>query len=149
MGENTLKESVISWLEKKPNNDYMTALLQLPKWMAAFSQDSANEIINSLKKSSDVTGLMNNIFALAAEEGITALNITSDSLRSWIVDVIRQNHIKIVLIWDEFSDFFRQNKDSLGEFQKNRCYLSGGPVLFCYCYPSALFYCIKIEFRKQ
>ena len=118
MGENTLKESVISWLEKKPNNDYMTALLQEPKWMAAFSQDSANEIINSLRKSSDVTGLMNNIFALAAEEGITALNITSDSLRSWIVDVIRQNHIKIVLIWDEFSDFFRQNKDSLGEFQK-------------------------------
>ena len=111
MGENTLKESVISWLEKKPNNDYMTALLQEPKWMAAFSQDSANEIINSLRKSSDVTGLMNNIFALAAEEGITALNITSDSLRSWIVDVIRQNHIKIVLIWDEFSDFFRQNKD--------------------------------------
>ncbi len=118
MGENTLKESVIAWLEKKANNSYVTNLLQEPKWMSTFSQSSADEIINALKKSSDVTGLMNNIFAMAAEEGITALNITADSLRNWIVDIIRQNNIKIVLIWDEFSDFFRQNKDSLGEFQK-------------------------------
>ncbi len=118
MGENTLKESVIAWLEKPANNTYVTTLLQEPKWMSAFSQSSADEIINALSKSSDVTGLMNNIFAMAAEEGITALNITADSLRNWLVDVIRKNNIKIVLIWDEFSDFFRQNKDSLGEFQK-------------------------------
>lgn len=31
---------------------------------------------------------------------------------------IEKNKVKIVLIWDEFSDFFRQNKNSLGEFQK-------------------------------
>lgn len=29
-----------------------------------------------------------------------------------------RNNIKIVLIWDEFSDYFRQNSTSLGEFQK-------------------------------
>ena len=118
MGENTLKESVIAYLEKKANNNYVTELLQEPKWMSMFSQSTADEIINALKKSTDVTGLMNNIFAMAAEVGITALNITADSLRDWIVDIIRKNNIKIVLIWDEFSDFFRQNKDSLGEFQK-------------------------------
>lgn len=118
MGENTLKESVIAWLDKKANNSYVTELLQEPKWMSTFSQSTADEIINALRKSSDVTGLMNNIFAMASEEGITALSITADSLRDWIVDIIHQNNIKIVLIWDEFSDFFRQNKDSLGEFQK-------------------------------
>lgn len=118
MGENTLKESVIAYLEKKANNNYVTELLQEPKWMSMFSQSTADEIINALKKSTDVTGLMNNIFAMAAEVGITALNISADSLRDWIVDIIRKNNIKIVLIWDEFSDFFRQNKDSLGEFQK-------------------------------
>ena len=112
MGENTLKESVIAYLEKKANNNYVTELLQEPKWMSMFSQSTADEIINALKKSTDVTGLMNNIFAMAAEVGITALNITADSLRDWIVDIIRKNNIKIVLIWDEFSDFFRQNKDS-------------------------------------
>ena len=55
---------------------------------------------------------------MAAEESITALDFTSDILRDWIIDVITKNDIKIVFIWDEFSDYFRQNSTSLGEFQK-------------------------------
>lgn len=117
-GENSLKESVIAWLEDPTHNQFMDALLQKPKWMSTFSQSSADEIINTLKKSSDVSSLMDSIFSLAAEEGITALNLSADSLRDWIVDVIEKNNIKIVLIWDEFSDYFRQNSTSLGEFQK-------------------------------
>ena len=117
-GENSLKESVISWLEDPTHNQFMNALLQKPKWMSTFSQSSANEIINTLKKSSDVSSLMDNIFGLAAEEGITALDLSADSLRNWIVDIIDKNKIKLVLIWDEFSDYFRQNSTSLGEFQK-------------------------------
>ena len=117
-GENSLKEGVISWLEDPAHNQLVNTLLQRPKWMSTFSQSSADEIINTLKKSSDVSSLMNNIFELAAVEGITALDLTADSLRNWILDIIQRNKIKIVLIWDEFSDFFRQNKNSLGEFQK-------------------------------
>lgn len=117
-GENSLKESVIAWLEDPIHNQFMDALLQKPKWMSTFSQSSADEIINMLKKSSDVSSLVDNIFGLAAEEGITALNLSADSLRNWIVDVIDKNNIKLVLIWDEFSDYFRQNSTSLGEFQK-------------------------------
>ena len=86
--------------------------------MSTFSQSSADEIINTLKKSSDVSSLMDDIFSLAAEEGITALNLSADSLRKWIIDIIDKNNIKLVLIWDEFSDYFRQNSTSLGEFQK-------------------------------
>lgn len=117
-GENSLKESVISWLEDPIHNQFIDALLQKPKWMSTFSQSSADEIINTLKKSSDVSSLMDDIFSLAAEEGITALNLSADSLRNWIVDIIDKNDIKLVLIWDEFSDYFRQNSTSLGEFQK-------------------------------
>lgn len=117
-GENSLKESVIAWLEDPIHNQFMDALLQKPKWMSSFSQSSADEIINTLKKSSDVSTLMDNIFALAAEEGITALDLSADSLRDWIVDIIDKNNIKFVLFWDEFSDYFRLNNTSLGEFQK-------------------------------
>lgn len=117
-GENSLKESVISWLEDPIRNQFMDALLQKPKWRSTFSQSSAGEIINTLKKSSDVSSLMDDIFSLAAEEGITALNLSADSLRKWIIDIIDKNNIKLVLIWDEFSDYFRQNSTSLGEFQK-------------------------------
>jgi len=117
-GENSLKESAIAWLEDPIHNQFMDALLQKPKWMSTFSQSSADEIINTLKKSSDVSSLMDNIFGLAAEEGITALDLSADSLRDWIVDIVNKNNIKLVLIWDEFSDYFRQNGTSLGEFQK-------------------------------
>lgn len=117
-GENSLKGSVISWLEDPIHNQFIDALLQKPKWMSTFSQSSACEIIKTLKKSSDVSSLMDDIFSLAAEEGITALNLSADSLRKWIIDIIDKNNIKLVLIWDEFSDYFRQNSTSLGEFQK-------------------------------
>lgn len=117
-GENSLKESVIAWLEEETHKRFMDDLLQKPKWRSTFSQSSADEIINMLKKSGDVSSLMENIFSLSAEEGITALDFSADSLRNWIVDIIAKNNIKLVLIWDEFSDYFRQNDTSLGEFQK-------------------------------
>lgn len=117
-GENSLKEGVIAWLEDPIHNRFMNALLEKPKWMSTFSESSADEIINTLKKSGDVSSLMDSIFGLAAEEGITALDLSADSLRDWIIDIIDKNKIKLVLIWDEFSDYFRQNGTSLGEFQK-------------------------------
>lgn len=117
-GENTLKESVIAWLEDPTHNSFVNNLLQKPEWMAEFSQSTADEIINTLKKRSEVSDLMESLFKLAAKEGITALSLTADSLCKWIIDVINNNHTKIVLIWDEFSSFFRLNRNSLDEFQK-------------------------------
>ncbi len=118
-GENSLKESVIAWLEEPSHNSFVNSLLKKPEWTSAFSQGTADEIINVLRKSDDVSSLMNNVFKLATKEGITALTLSADSIRKWLLDVIKQNNnIKIVLVWDEFSDFFRQNKNSLSEFQK-------------------------------
>ena len=37
-GENSLKESVISWLEDPTHNMFVNTLLQKPKWMSTFSQ---------------------------------------------------------------------------------------------------------------
>jgi len=117
-GENTLKESVITWLTEPTHNTFVNNLLQKPEWNSAFSQSSADEIINSLRKHSDVADLMENIFKMAAKEGITAFSLTADSLCTWIKDIVKHNCTKIVLIWDEFSGFFRQNRNSLDEFQK-------------------------------
>ena len=117
-GENTLKESVIEWLSDPLNNNLVNGLLQKPEWMSEFSQSSADEIINALRKRGDVSELMESLFKMAAKRGIIALSLTADSLCDWIKDVVAQNHTKIVLIWDEFSGFFRQNRNSLDEFQK-------------------------------
>lgn len=117
-GENTLKECIVEWLRKPLNAQYMNGLLEIPKWKSTFSQSSAEEIIHFLETRTDVSTLVNNILRVSQEEGITALCLSSDSLRKWISDIIDQNHIKLVLIWDEFSDFFRSNSTSLSEFQK-------------------------------
>lgn len=117
-GESTLKESVIAWLTDSSHNAFVNSLLQKPEWVSEFSQSSADEIINSLRKRSDVSSLMESIFKMAEKEGITALSLTADSLCAWIKDIVAQNHTKVVLIWDEFSGFFRQNRNSLDEFQK-------------------------------
>jgi len=116
MGENTLKESVLAWI--KEHKEIFDILLRKPEWVATFSQSTSDEVINTLEKSSDVKSLMDNIFKLADKEGITAMSLDSDKLKLWLKDVIEKNNIKIVLVWDEFSGFFKQNRNSLDEFQK-------------------------------
>lgn len=117
-GENSLKESVIAWLEDPAHNSFMNNLLQKQEWVSKFSVSTADEIKNTLKNSAEVSDLMNNLFELSEKEGITVFDLTADTLRNWLVDIIDKNQIKIVLIWDEFSDFFRDNSNSLSEFQK-------------------------------
>lgn len=116
LGENTLKECVISWI--KDHKDIFDILLKKPEWTATFAQSTADEVINVLEKSSDVKSLMDNIFKLADKEGITAMSIDGDMLKAWVKDILIKNDIKIVLVWDEFSGFFKQNRNSLDEFQK-------------------------------
>lgn len=117
-GENTLKENVIAWIEEPSHKRFFEDLLNKPEWAARFPQSTADEVLNSLKKSSDIKDLMSNIFDLADKEGITAMTLDADRLKDWIRDIIKQNHIKIVFFWDEFSKFFENNKYSLDEFQK-------------------------------
>lgn len=117
-GENTLKESVIAWIDKPANKQYFDTLLKEAEWAALFSQSSADEVLNALRKGEEIKTLMDNIFRLAEKVGITALNIDADRLIAWLTDIIDHNNAKVVFIWDEFSDYFKNNRESLSEFQK-------------------------------
>ncbi len=118
VGENTLKDSVIAWIEDPTRKNFFNDLLKKPEWATVFSQDTADEVLESLRSNGELTELMSNIFCLADKEGITALNIDADRLIAWLNDVIDKNNVKIVLIWDEFSSYFKKNRESLDEFQK-------------------------------
>jgi hypothetical protein len=132
LGENTLKESVIAWLEDTDHKLMFNSLLQNPnkEWRALFSQSTADEVLNALRKNSEVKSLVDNIFRLADKEGITALSIDSDRLIAWLTDIIDRNNIKVVLVWDEFSDYFRNNRESLSEFQKIAALVQHKPFYF-------------------
>lgn len=116
-GVNSLKESVIEWIED--HKEIFDITLKKTKWTNLFTQNSTEAILSTLKSGKDVKDLMNNILDLAAEEGFTAMNLDADKLKNWIKEVIVSNdNLKIFFIWDEFSGFFKQNKNSLDEFQK-------------------------------
>jgi hypothetical protein len=118
-GENTLKESVIAWIDKPANKNYLNELLTQPQYKNVFAKPDADSIITALRKNSVVTTLMQNLFDLADREGVTALNIDVDRLISWLADVIDQNNIKIVFVWDQFGDYFdRSGGDKVDAFQK-------------------------------
>jgi len=132
LGENTLKESIIVWLEDADHKLMCNSLLQNPdkEWGALFSQSTADEVLNTLRNNSEVKSLVDNIFRLADKEGITALTIDSDRLINWLTDIIDRNNIRIVLIWDEFSDYFKNNRESLSEFQKVAALVQNKPFYF-------------------
>ena len=130
LGENTLKEGVIAWIDKATNKRYFNDLLREPEWSALFTQTTADEVLWALRKGGEVKQLIDNIFHLADKEGITALNMDADRLIAWLTDVIDQNGVKIVLIWDEFSDYFRNNRESLSEFQKLAALVQNKPFYF-------------------
>ena len=95
-----------------------------------FSQSTADEVINALRKDGDVKSLMDNIFRLSDKEGITALSIDTDRLIAWLTDIIDRNNTKIVFVWDEFSDYFKNNRESLSEFQKIAALVQHKPFYF-------------------
>lgn len=117
-GENTLKENVIAWIEEPTRKNFFNELLKKDKWRGLFSQSTVDEILNELRNGKEVKELMNNLFLLADKEGVKAFDIDADTLISWLTDVIDVNNITIVLIWDEFTDYFKNNIASLSEFQK-------------------------------
>jgi hypothetical protein len=129
-GEDTLKESVIAWIDKPANKTWLNTLLEQPEYAAMFAQSSADEILKDLRKGGEIQKLMKNIRLLAKKEGVTALTIDSDRLITWLTDVIDRNNTKIVLVWDEFSDYFKSNKESFSEFQKIAALVQNKPFYF-------------------
>jgi len=105
-GEQALRESVIAWIEKPANKNWLNELLEQPLYKNKFAQNNADEIIGALSGNLVITDLMENIFALADEEGVTALDFDVDRLISWLTHVINRNNIKIVFVWDQFGDYF-------------------------------------------
>ena len=131
-GEDTLKESVIAWIDQPLNKAWIDGLLNAEDkpYLAMFAQSTADEILSDLRKGGEIKKLMDNIFTLADNEQITALNIDSDRLIAWLTDVIDNNNTKIVLVWDEFSDYFKANKESFTEFQKVAALVQYKPFYF-------------------
>ena len=121
-GEASLKDAVLGWLQEEENRDYFNSLIT-KRFSALFSGEKADDVIDKLKQyeNSDAAliTLMNKIFKVADEAGITALKLDIDGLLKWLKNVIDSNKLKaIVFIWDEFTEYFIHNRNALTGFQR-------------------------------
>jgi hypothetical protein len=117
-GENTLKKSILKWLEDSRNKTLFAGYVD-KEYKDLFGGWSADEIIEKLQKSDSATDVVGKINTMASEIGITALKIDMDGLIAYIKDIILGNKLKaLVFVLDEFSEFFQNNRGRLTDFQK-------------------------------
>ncbi len=119
-GEASLKDSVIKWLSDSVNKDFFNAKIKR-HYEALFEGDDVDVIIEKLNtyNDKDIISIISNIFKVADIEGIIALKLDMNGLTTWIKNIISVNNLKaIVFIWDEYTEYFDNNKHALTGFQQ-------------------------------
>lgn len=119
-GEEALKGAVIAWLTDETHKRFFNDLI-VSKYDKLFDSENVDSIIEQLRtlSQSSLIELMNKIFNVADEEGINTLKMDIDGLIKWIKDIISKNELKaLVVIWDEFTEYFQTNRNQLTGFQK-------------------------------
>lgn len=118
-GEAALKDAAINWLSDETHKKFFDELIK-NRYESIFAGDTVDSIIEKLENSSEtsVISLMNKVFHVADEEGISALKLDITGLIEWIRSIIKENNLKaIAFIWDEFTEYFMHNRNALTGFQ--------------------------------
>lgn len=119
-GEASLKDAALKWFEKKASRDYFNELIGEEQYAWTFGGQKVDDIIAQLENGNadQVTKLMRNIITVAEDNGITALRLDIQGMAAWIKSIIEENQLSgILFVWDEFTEFFQNNPNSLTGFQ--------------------------------
>ena len=118
----TVRKTIINWLQDTSNNRYFNEILNKDNNATRIGYSSSEEIISILNSTDEsiTSKLVRDVIELCNERSIKIANVTTiDDLTQWIRNVIDSNHFDCILfIWDEFTEFFKNNKNSLTGFQK-------------------------------
>ena len=119
-GEASLRDAALKWFEKKASRDYFDDLISEEQYAWKFGGQKVDAIIAQLESGSPdkVTKLMRDIITVAENNGITALRLDIQGMAAWIKSIIEENQLSgILFVWDEFTEFFQNNPNSLTGFQ--------------------------------
>ena len=115
-----LRSAVINYLSEDENKQSFEVYVK-GSYSTLFGGESVNDIIQHLKDYEDeaLATLMGKIFKLASDKNIRALYISKEDMVAWIKAVIDENHLQaLVFIWDEFSEYFKNNQHKLTGYQE-------------------------------
>ena len=119
-GEASLRDAALKWLEKKANRDYFDQLITEEEYTWMFGGQNVDYVIELLRNGSPTQAaeMMRNIITVAENNGITALRLDIQGMAEWIKNIISENNLSAILfVWDEFTEFFQNNPNSLTGFQ--------------------------------
>ena len=119
-GEASLRDAALKWLKKKANRDYFNTLIAEEQYAWMFGGNDVEAVIDRLQNGTPakIAKTMRDIITVAENNGITALRLDVQGMADWIKNIISENQIKAILfVWDEFTEFFQNNPNSLTGFQ--------------------------------
>lgn len=119
-GNSALKDSAIKWLSQGWAKNAFNELIKT-EYIDIFGGNDVDTIVSNLNTYTGeaLKELMSNIMRVGKEKHFSALTMDVDDLVEWIKEVIKENDLKaIVFIWDEFTEYFRNNMRTLTGFQK-------------------------------
>ena len=115
----TMKDAVIKYLSDEENKSSFSVYVT-GSYKNLFAGASVDDILHNLSTFTGVPlqDLMSKIFRVAHEKQIKAFTLDDKSLCAWIKDVISVNQLNsLVFIWDEFTEYFKNNLDTQTGFQ--------------------------------
>ena len=115
----TLRGGIAKWLEGKTERTYFDALIKESPYChkGCFAGKSADDVLATLKGSGMADELLKEIRRLAKDKGLMALRFSKEDLAAWIRETVEKNNLHLILVWDEFSAFFKNNKTKLDTLQ--------------------------------
>lgn len=115
----SLKTAIIRYLSNDENKQSFEIFVK-GSYSGLFNGESVDDIISNLATFKDqaLQTLMGKIFKVANEKQIKAFTLDDKGLNAWIKEVIEKNNLaEIVFIWDEFTEYFKNNVHRLTGFQ--------------------------------
>lgn len=117
----TLRGGIVKWLDNQANRTYFDSIIHEEPYCYAgcFAGQTADGIHDKLKGEGETKELVKETLKALRQHGVNTLPFKMEDLCSWIKETIEANNLKaLILIWDEFSAFFKNNRTRLDSFQK-------------------------------
>ncbi|MDD2285928.1 MAG: hypothetical protein PHQ11_11095, partial [Paludibacter sp.] len=117
----TLKDTIVNSIENDPAFARFIDSKIEQTYKSLFSPySSVEQLINILKNGpeSEIRDYVTKYLQMLENEPTITLPLDAESLVAWIDEVIKNNNLKaIFFIWDEFTEFFKNNINKLTGFQ--------------------------------
>ncbi len=116
----SFKVGVLEWLKTARNRRYLDDLLVEYRDKVKLNGANVDEVERLLTTSRGeaLESVLRELMLIGRDANIGIFKLDKEQLLGWIGDIIRENNLRILFVWDEFSEFFKNNMRSMTGFQR-------------------------------